>query len=156
MWPTLLAGMVRLRLFATKILSRLGFREDAFLLLLAVLIGIVTAAAAVGFHELIRAIRNPLYARLAPRVALYHKGIFLLILLPALGGLAVGLITRYVFLVREGHGIVDVIESVIRYSGIIRPLTAIEKILTSAITIGSGAVQPRALVAPAPAFRAPV
>lgn len=138
MWPTVLAGMVRIRLFASRALSRLGFREDAFLLLLAVLIGIVTAGAAVGFHELIQAIRNLLYANLGPRVALYHKGILLLILLPALGGLAVGLITRYVFGVREGHGIVDVIESVIRSSGIIRPLSAIEKILTSAITIGSG------------------
>jgi len=49
---------VRIRLFASNALSRLGFREDAFLLLLAVLIGIVTAAAAVGFHELIRAIRK--------------------------------------------------------------------------------------------------
>jgi len=130
--------MVRLRLFCSKILSRLGFREDAFLLLLAVLIGVVAAAAAVGFHELIRGIRNFLYANMGPRVGLYGKGIVLLVILPALGGLAVGLITRYVFLIREGHGIVDVMESVIRSSGIIRPLSAIEKIVTSALTIGTG------------------
>ena len=132
------AALTRLRLLSTKALSRLGFGEHAFLLLLAVLIGIVAAAAAVGFHELIRGIRNLLYANLGPRVGIYSKGIWLLIFLPALGGLLVGLITRYVFLIREGHGIVDVIESVIRSSGIIRPLSAIEKILTSAITIGSG------------------
>jgi hypothetical protein len=90
------AAMVRLRLFSSKVLSRLGFREDAFLLLLAVLIGVVAAAAAVGFHELIRGIRNFLYANMGPRVGLYGKGIALLVILPALGGLAVGLITRCV------------------------------------------------------------
>jgi len=127
-WPmpsAVMAAMVRIRVFSSKVLSRLGFREDAFLLLLAVLIGVVAAAAAVGFHELIREIRNLLYANLGPRVGLYGKGIALVIILPALGGLAVGLITRYVFLIREGHGIVDVMESVIRSSGMIRPLSAI-------------------------------
>src|SRR5207245_8527374 len=86
MWPAVTAAMVRLRLLLSKALSRLGFREDAFLLLLAVLIGIVAAAAAVGFHELIRGIRNLLYAHMGPRVGLYGQGIWLLILLPALGG----------------------------------------------------------------------
>src|SRR2546421_2931670 len=138
MWPAMSAAMVRLRLFSSKVLSRLGFGEHAFLLILAVLIGVVAAAAAVGFHELIRGIRNLLYANIGARVGLYGKGIALLIILPALGGLAVGLITRYVFLIREGHGIVDVMESVIRSSGIIRPLSAIEKIVTSALTIGTG------------------
>src|SRR5258706_9295154 len=138
MWPAMSAAMVRLRLFTTKALSRLGFGEHAFLLLLAVLIGVVAAAAAVGFHELIRGIRNLLYANIGSRVGLYGKGIALLVILPALGGLAVGLITRYVFLIREGRGIVDVMESVIRSSGIIRPLSAIAKIVTRELTIGPG------------------
>jgi CIC family chloride channel protein len=130
--------MVRIRLLVSRALSRLGFGGDGFLLVLAVVIGVVAAGAAVGFHELIRGIRNLLYGRLGPHLGLYGKGVALLIVLPAAGGLAVGLITRYVFRIREGHGIVDVMESVIRSSGIIRPLSAIEKIVTSAITIGSG------------------
>jgi CIC family chloride channel protein len=138
MWSAVIAAAVRIRLWVSRVFFRLGFREDGFLLVLAVLIGVVTAGAAVGFHVLIRMIRDGLYVRLASHVALYGKGLALLIVLPAAGGLAVGLITRYVFRVREGHGIVDVMESVIRSSGIIRPLSAIEKIITSAITIGSG------------------
>src|SRR3954470_9506110 len=107
------AGLIRIRLLATKALARLGFGEHAFLLLLAVLIGVVAAGAAVGFHELIRGIRNLLYANVGARVGIYSKGIWLLIFLPALGGLCVGLITRYVFLIRGRRGIVDMIESVI-------------------------------------------
>ena len=128
----------RVRVLVGRLLVRLGFQEESFLLALAILIGIVTAWAAVGFHELIVVIRNWLYSGIGPRTDLFGRGIFMLILLPAAGGLAVGLISRYVFLTREGHGIIDVIESVVRTSGIIRPLSAIEKILTAAITIGTG------------------
>jgi chloride channel protein, CIC family len=127
----------RLRLLVTRAFNRLGFGDDSFLLLLAVLVGVVTAAAAVGFHEVIVFIRNQLYLRVGSQF-LYGEGMWLLILFPALGGLAVGAIARYVMRAPEGHGVVDVMESVIRTSGFQRPVTAVEKILTSGITIGSG------------------
>ncbi len=128
----------RLRVLMERMLARLGFRGDSYLLILAVIVGIITSAAAVGFHLLIVGIRNGLYDRLNPHLDLYGNGIWLLVLLPAGGGLAVGLVNRYAFRTREGHGILDVMESVIRSSGIIRPITAMEKILTSGITMGTG------------------
>jgi CIC family chloride channel protein len=129
----------RFRVIMTRVLLRIGFKEESFLLLLAALIGAVTAAAAVAFHLLIRSIRDGLYGGTWAREHLYVKsGIWLLVLVPAAGGLAVGLISRFVFRMREGHGIIDVIESVIRSRGIIRPVSAIEKILTSGLTIGTG------------------
>jgi CIC family chloride channel protein len=127
----------RVRVLTTRLFARLGLGEDAFLLLLAVVIGAVTGVAAVGFHQLINRIRDLLYTSLSPAV-LYGKGLALLIVFPALGGLAVALTSRFVFRTREGHGIVDVVESVVRSSGFQKPTTAIEKILTSAFTIGSG------------------
>jgi CIC family chloride channel protein len=127
----------RFRAILTRSLTRLGFRDDSFLLLLAVIVGMVTAAAAVGFHELILLIRNQLYLR-AGEEWLYHRGMWLLVLFPMLGGLLVGVISRYLFRTREGHGIVDVMESVARTSGFQSPKTAFEKILTAGITIGSG------------------
>ncbi|HEY2586011.1 MAG TPA: chloride channel protein [Tepidisphaeraceae bacterium] len=127
----------RVRVLSTRALSRLGFREDSFLIVLAVVIGVVTAAAAVTFHQIINLIRDELYQRIGA-AKLYGPELILLIVWPALGGLAVGLISRYVFRAREGHGIVDVMESVIRSSGFIKPLVAIEKIITSGITIGTG------------------
>ena len=137
----LLLGLgLRTRVALTRVLTRLGFNEDSFLLPLALLIGIVTAIAAVAFHELIVVIRNSLYRGFSPAWGefLYGPGLFLLVLIPAGGGLAVGLFSTYVMRAREGHGVVDVMESVTRSSGWIRPLSAVEKILTSAMTIGSG------------------
>jgi CIC family chloride channel protein len=128
----------RLRVLMTRWLHRFGFNDDAFLLLMALIIGTVTGVAAVGFHELINFIRDQLYGRPSEEAFLYGRGEWLLLLLPALGGLSVGLISQYVFRTREGHGIVDVVESVVRSSGFQRPTVAIEKILTSALTIGSG------------------
>ena len=127
----------RMRLLSTRALSRLGFRESSFLIVLAVLIGIITAAAAVAFHEIINQIRDLLYRQFGAE-RLYGRDMVMLIVWPLLGGLAVGVVSRYVFRAREGHGIVDVMESVIRSSGFIKPWVAIEKIITSGITIGTG------------------
>src|SRR5438270_10846 len=127
----------RVRILSTRALNRFGFRDDSFLIVVAVLIGLVTAAAAVGFHELINGIRDALY-RWFGQERLYGPYVFMLVVWPALGGFLVGVISRYVFRAREGHGVVDVMESVIRSSGFIRPVAAIEKILTSAVTIGTG------------------
>lgn len=138
MWWAVTGLASRFRVVAVRLLGRLGFGEESFQVLLAILIGAVTAVAAVSFHELIDWIRRLLYMHLGGQVDLYSRGAALLIVLPAAGGLAVGLLSRYVFSAREGHGVVDVIESVIRSRGFIRPIAAIEKILTSAVTIGSG------------------
>lgn len=135
--PPLVTSGVQSRLLMARLMTRLGLREHYVLLPMAVIVGVVTAAAAVAFHTGINAIRDLLYARQSAEF-LYGPGIWLLALLPALGGLAVGFITVYVVRAREGHGIVDVMESVIRNRGVIQPFSAIEKIITSAITIGSG------------------
>jgi CIC family chloride channel protein len=129
---------VRVRLFLTRFLARFGFGDHAILLPLALVIGMITAAAAVAFHELIQYFRDVLYVRLVSQDVLYGPGLALLVVFPAVGGLMVGLLSRYVIRGREGHGVIDVIETVLRSRGRIRPLVALEQILTSAVTIGSG------------------
>ncbi|CAN5434411.1 chloride channel protein [soil metagenome] len=137
MFVALIDGAVRFRLFITRTLVRLGFREDSFFLLLAVLVGIVTAGAAVLFHELIVRLREVLFAAPGEK-RLYGSGLYLLVLIPTLGGLVVGVLSKLVFKVKGIHGLADVMESVIRSKGFIRPTVAVEKILTSGITIGTG------------------
>lgn len=131
------AGATRFRVLSQRALSHFGLREDSFLILVAVLIGLVAAAAAVGFHEMIVGTRTLLYERVGEG-QLYGPWMALLVIWPTLGGLSVGIISNYLVRAREGHGVVDVIESVIRSSGFIRPRVAIEKIITSALTIGTG------------------
>jgi CIC family chloride channel protein len=127
----------RIKIIFNRLLARIGVGEEGFVLLLAVIIGVVAALAAVAFHELIIAFRDLLFTHVGPDI-LYGRGMFLLILIPALGGLIVGVTSRYLFGVREGHGVIDVIESVARSTGFQRPTAALEKIFTSAVTIGTG------------------
>ena len=130
----------RLRVLYGRAGRRLGMGEDSFLIPLSVLVGVVTAAAAVGFHELILLVRDGIYRSLGGDL-LYGRGVWLLALIPALGGLAVGVLGHILGEKgehKEGHGVVDVMESVARTRGFVRPRTALEKILTSAITIGTG------------------
>lgn len=136
-WSVFASAGLRGRLMTSRVLTRLGFGDGSFLMPLSVLIGVVTAAAAVAFHELINGCRDLLYHAALVNL-LYGKGVLLLILLPALGGLAVGAFSTFVMRSREGHGVVDVMEMVSRGGGWVRPLTAVEKILTAAFTIGSG------------------
>ena len=98
------AGPIRFRILLTRWLSPIGFRDGGFLLLIAILIGVITAAAAVGFHVLITSVRDGLYARVGP--SLYGPSLPLLIAWPALGGLAVGVISQKIMRAREGHGVV--------------------------------------------------
>ncbi len=56
----------------------------------------------------------------------------------ALGGLLVGLMSRYLLSEAKGHGIPDVMEAVARRGGRIRGRVAVVKLVASALTIGSG------------------
>jgi CIC family chloride channel protein len=138
LWTSMLSALlIRIRVLIDRLSARLGLGDNGFLVVLAVLIGIVTAGAAVGFHELIEQIRLRLYGGIEER-ALYGRFIWLLILFPAAGGLAVGALTWMLSRGKGGHGVVDVMETVTRASGWLRPVTALKTILTSAITIGTG------------------
>jgi len=127
---------LRVRLITNGALRRLGLSEEHFLIPVAVLIGICTAFAAVAFHELIYRLRDLFYVWRGPE-NLYGRDIWLLAVIPAAGGLVVGLHTHFSRR-REGHGVIDVIESVIRSTGFVHPRVALEKILTSGVTLGTG------------------
>ncbi|MDB5296866.1 MAG: Cl-channel voltage-gated family protein, partial [Phycisphaerales bacterium] len=138
MAPILTQSTLRLRLAVDRLFRRMGFGEHAILVPLAVVVGVLVAGAAVTFHELIGLVRDLLFVYLLAPEQLYGPWLPMLIVFPAAGGLAVGLLGRYVTRGKVGHGVVDVIETVLRGRGRINPLVALEQILTSAITIGSG------------------
>jgi len=128
----------RARVLVERLLRRFGFQAESSLLLLAVIVGVITAFAAVAFHELIVVIREGLYTGLGSRADLYGMGVVLLLVFPAVGGLFVGLISNLLIRDQRGRGMIDVLESVSRSTGRVKPDTAIEKTITAAITIGTG------------------
>lgn len=128
--------LTRIKVLMKRLAARVGVPPETGLILLAGIIGLLTSVAAIAFHELIELFRDTLYVHRG--ISLYRDRLWLLVLIPAAGGLVVGLITRYLIRSSGGHGVVDVIESVIRTRGFVKPISAVEKIFTSAVTIGTG------------------
>lgn len=109
------------------------------LILIPSVLGLLTGAAAIGFVKLIDLVQWlaigsaqwPL--AVLPRLPWYH-----VLLVPALGGLIVGPLVCRLAPEAEGHGVPEVIESVVARSGRMRSRVAIVKTLASAVTIGTG------------------
>jgi CIC family chloride channel protein len=130
-------GFVRVRLLVTQALRRIGLGHASFLTVLAVVVGLTGAVAGVTFHVLVTAVRALLFNSADPHY-LYGRGIWLIVAIPAAGGLVVGLLRQFIFGSTGGHGVVDVIESVIRSRAFARPHSAFETIVLSGSTLGSG------------------
>ncbi len=100
-----------------------------------------TAFGAIGFIALIKYFNN-LFFGLTDQALTGALGSqdfkFHLPLIPMLGGLLVGPIVYKFASEARGHGVPEVMNSVARMGGIIRPRVAIAKTVASAICIGSG------------------
>ena len=121
----------------TKLFKRLGFGEEAFLIMLACIIGSLTGVGSVAFTFLIEAAHTFCYGH-DNNGGLYNAQKYMLILLPAIGALAVGFITYYFAREAKGHGVPEVMDAIASRDGVIRPRVAIAKAISSALTIGSG------------------
>lgn len=118
----------------------LGFREDTFMLGLAIVIGLGTGAAATGFYKLVEGAIWLYYEELSGSLHIFDNWWLLpmLVLLPVSGGLLVGAITYFFAREAKGHGVPEVMDAIARKNGIIRPRVALAKAIASALTIGSG------------------
>jgi CIC family chloride channel protein len=128
-------GLFRQKLI--RLLGRLGFREEAFLIILACVIGALTGVASVGFTKLIDWAHHFCYGS-SGQEGLYAGKAFMLILLPCGGALLVGCITYFFAREAKGHGVPEVMDAIARRDGKIRPRVALAKAISSALTIGSG------------------
>ena len=135
-----MAWLARQRPKFIRLLQRLGFSRDWFLIPIAAGIGTLAAFVALGFAFMVHFCDDVFFQAVGGKGTEGFSGykIFLLILLPALGGLAVGLIQRYVSRTEPGHGVPEIIEALARNGGIIRGRVGIFKAITASLTIGSG------------------
>jgi len=120
-----------------KIFFRASFLpEQNYLIILAVVVGILTGFGSVGFIYLLDQIAEFAVGPVASMLDVF--GPANLVLLPALGGLVAGpLIHRFAREAR-GHGVPEVMTALANKGGQIRKRVASIKVITSSLTIGFG------------------
>lgn len=109
--------------------------------LLALVLGVVVGAAAIGFRLLISAIQWPWLGTTTENVATAasHLPWYVIILAPAVGGLFVGLVLARFFPGKRGPSVADVIESTSVKGCRIDPKTGVMSIGLAAVSLGTGA-----------------
>lgn len=106
------------------------------LLVTAVIVGLGTGLGAVLFIELISLIQRFLFHTAAEALSFLGRGI--LIIGPALGGLAAGPIIAFFAREAKGHGVPEVMAAIALRGGRMRPRVVVAKVIASALCIGSG------------------
>jgi CIC family chloride channel protein len=133
------AGIDKVRKTVRRRIHDLVFAEDTVLVSLAIIIGFLAGLGAWGFLELIN------FFRLSWQPWGAYSGFvvgdittLLIPLVPALGGLLLGPFGAIFPTEAKGHGVPEVMESVVRQGGILKPRTIFIRGIASAITIGTG------------------
>ncbi len=136
---------------AVVALRRAQVGHGARWLFYCAIVGVVAGAAALGFDALSNASVHFFMEQLVgwspARPGGEHplsvtldgqRNLWLLALVPALGGLISGAIVAWLAPEASGHGTDAAIDAYHRRSGVIRPVVPLVKIVASAITLGSG------------------
>ena len=129
----------RLKFFWTDQLARLRMTEHTFMVLVAIMIGIFGGFGAIFFRFAIQLFESIFFEswkynlEYVLQLPWYYK-----LFAPAAGGLIVGPIVFYFAKEAKGHGVPEVMESIVLRGGAIRPRVMLAKITASAVSIGSG------------------
>ncbi|MFP3946304.1 MAG: chloride channel protein [Archaeoglobaceae archaeon] len=104
--------------------------------LLAIFTGVACGIIAIGFRYLIFGFNDIFFTKSSLLLGAFSP--YYIFLIPAVGGLFVGLLTFYLASEAKGHGVPEVMASMALYGGKIRPRVVGVKALASSICIGSG------------------
>ncbi len=123
----------------TALLDRAKMTEHTFMIVVAIIIGVVAGFSAIGIRALIK-----FFSELSfPGTGNLLQNImatpwFLILIIPVIGGLIVGPLIYYFAPEAKGHGVPEVMQAILLKGGQIRGRVAVVKALASAITIGTG------------------
>jgi chloride channel protein, CIC family len=108
---------------------------------LALIVGIVAAAGAVVFRELIELIQQGFFGHSTERLASFVKSLpgWRVVLAPALAGLFVGVFVKFALRDQRSHGVADVIEANAIHGGRMTLRDGLVSAIVSAVSIGGGA-----------------
>ncbi len=114
-------------------------RGHLFMVVVAIICGMGSGLGAVALRALILAVQDVFFGRGTHPLALVeHASWSWRLVAPALGGLVVGPLVHFLAREAKGHGVPEVMESIILRGGAIRPRVVVVKAVASAISIGSG------------------
>jgi CIC family chloride channel protein len=119
-------------------LGKREFSEHILLTVLAVIVGLIGGLASVIFKIMIRFFQNLFWGSESLISSFSSHPWYLIILIPALGGLIIGPIIYYGAKEAKGHGVPEIMEALILARGKIRNRVAVIKSIASSICIGSG------------------
>ncbi len=121
-----------------SLLERARLSEHTFVLLIAVIIGLLGGYGAVVIQFAIKVFQEMFWGGEFTIAAIAAKPWYWKIIIPLIGGIVVGLVIRFVASEAKGHGVPEVMEAIALKNGIIRPRVVIAKLFASAIYIASG------------------
>jgi CIC family chloride channel protein len=114
-------------------------RSHLYMVGIAIVCGLGGGFGAVALRELIALVQGVFFGRGEDYLAVVRAVPWgWRLLAPAVGGLFVGPLVYFVAREAKGHGVPEVMESIVVRGGVIRPRVVIVKAVASAITIGSG------------------
>ena len=119
-----------------RLVQTLRQSDATFLLIFAVLTGLGAGYGAVVFRWLIRFFHDWFFDK--GETLFSFLGDYYVIIIPAIGGLFVGLIIYFLAKETRGHGVPEVMMAVDMQEGKIRFRVALVKALVSSLSIGSG------------------
>lgn len=125
--------------WSIKMFRRARMTEHLFMIILAIFIGILAGFGAVGIRMLIEFFSElsfPGDGSLLDNIR--EAPWYVKVLIPTIGGLIVGPIIYFFAPEAKGHGVPEVMQSILLKGGNIRPRVALVKAFASAITIGTG------------------
>ena len=135
-WDKTTRRMFHSKKYLRFILGYFQTSETIFLLFFATLIGVGAGFGAIIFRWMITFFQNLFFTQ--GQHTLAFLGSYYVIIIPAIGGVIVGLIVYFFAREAKGHGVPEVMLAVAIGGSRIRPRVAAIKALVSSICIGSG------------------